>query len=111
MPQPIDIDVHSIKQMLDAGEKFVLLDCREPNEVATARIAGSIHIPMREVPARLAELEPQKAERVVVHCHHGGRSLRVTQFLRQQGFDQAQNMAGGIDDWSLEVDASVPRYE
>jgi rhodanese-related sulfurtransferase len=111
MPLPIDIDVRSVKQMLDSSEKFVLLDCREPNEVATARIAGSIHIPMREVPARLAELEPQKAGRVIVHCHHGGRSLRVTQFLRQQGFDQAQNMAGGIDAWSLEVDPSVPRYE
>ena len=111
MPLPIEIDVRSVKQMLDGGEKFVLLDCREPDEVATAKIAGSMHIPMREVPARLAELEPSKAERIVVHCHHGGRSLRVTQFLRQQGFEQAQNMAGGIDAWSLEVDPSVPRYE
>jgi rhodanese-related sulfurtransferase len=111
MPTPIEIDVRSVKQMLDAGEKFVLLDCREPHEVATAKISGSVHIPMREVPARLPELDAHKSERLVVHCHHGGRSLRVTQFLRQQGFDQAQNMAGGIDAWSLEVDSSVPRYE
>jgi rhodanese-related sulfurtransferase len=108
---PTDIDVRSVKQMLDAGEKFTLLDCREPSEVAAARIAGSLTIPMREIPSRLAELEPKKAERIVVHCHHGGRSLRVTQFLRQQGFDQAQNMAGGIDAWSLEIDPAVPRYE
>jgi rhodanese-related sulfurtransferase len=106
---PLDIDVRSVKQMLDRGEKFVLLDCREPNEVATARIAGTVHIPMREIPARISELP--KDGRVVVHCHHGGRSLRVTQFLRQQGFDQSQNMAGGIDAWSHEIDSSVPRYE
>ena len=108
---PIEIDVASVKQMLDRGEKFVLLDCREPAEVATARIAGSTHIPMREIPSRLAELGGDQAGRVVVHCHHGGRSLRVTQFLRQQGFTQAQNMSGGIDDWSLKVDSMVPRYE
>ena len=65
---------------------------------------------MREVPARLAELG-DKAGRIIVHCHHGGRSLRVTNYLRQQGFSQAQNMSGGIDAWSLEVDPAVPRYE
>jgi len=113
MPEslPIDIDVRSVKQMQDSGEKFVLLDCREPSEVATAKIAGSIHIPMKQIPGRLAELEPHRTERIVVHCHHGGRSLRVTQFLRHEGFSQVQNMAGGIDAWSLEVDAGVARYE
>ena len=111
MTLPIDIDVRSVKQMLDRGEKFTLLDCREPDEFATAKIAGSTHIPMREIPGRLTELEPLKPGRIVVHCHHGGRSLRVTQFLRQQGFAQVQNMAGGIDAWSLEVDPQVPRYE
>lgn len=108
---PIEIDVASVKQMLDGGEKFTLLDCREPAEVATARIAGSTHIPMREIPARLAEIEGGPEGRVVVHCHHGGRSLRVTHFLRQQGFTQVQNMTGGIDAWSQTVDPSVPRYE
>ena len=108
---PIEIDVASVKQMLDGGDKFVLLDCREPAEVATAKINGSMHIPMREIPSRLAELGGDQAARVVVHCHHGGRSLRVTQFLRQQGFTQVQNMSGGIDAWSQVVDSSVPRYE
>jgi rhodanese-related sulfurtransferase len=108
---PIDIDVRTLKQMRDSSEKFTLLDCREPHEVAAARIEGSIHIPMREIPGRLAELEPHKASRIVTHCHHGGRSLRVTQFLRQQGFEHAQNLAGGIDAWSLEIDPAVPRYE
>jgi rhodanese-related sulfurtransferase len=110
MNEPLEIGVRTVKEMRDRGEKFVLLDCREPGEVVTARIEGSVHIPMREVPARLSELG-DKNERIVVHCHHGGRSLRVTHFLRQQGFENAQNMAGGIDAWSLEVDAAVPRYE
>jgi rhodanese-related sulfurtransferase len=108
---PIDIDVRTVKQMLDKGEKFVLLDCREQEEIATARIAGSTNIPMKQLTARLAELAPHKTQRIVVHCHRGGRSLRVTQFLRQQGFAQVQNMAGGIDAWSLEIDPAVPRYE
>ena len=108
---PMEIDVLSVKKMRDAGEKFVLLDVREPGEVATAKIDGSRHMPMREIPARLAELSPHKAERIVVHCHHGGRSQRVTHYLRQQGFSQVQNMSGGIDDWSLKVDSTVPRYE
>lgn len=107
---PLEIDVLSVKQMLDRGEKFVLLDCREPSEVATARIPGSTHIPMRDIPARLAELDAAREGRVVVHCHHGGRSLRVTNYLRQQGFVQAQNMSGGIDAWSEHVDANVPKY-
>jgi rhodanese-related sulfurtransferase len=110
-PVPLEIDVQSVHKLREAGAEFLLLDCREPSEVATAHITGATHIPMREIPARLAELETHRDSRVVVHCHHGGRSLRVTQFLRQQGFAQAQNMAGGIDAWSLEIDSSVPRYE
>ncbi|HEY2895016.1 MAG TPA: rhodanese-like domain-containing protein, partial [Pirellulales bacterium] len=71
-PLPIEIDVRSVKQMLDASERFMLLDCREPDEVATAKITGSIHIPMREISARLGELQPHQSGRLVVHCHHGG---------------------------------------
>lgn len=109
--QPLEIDVRTVQQMRERGEKFTLLDCREGGEVATARIEGSLHIPMRETPARLGELPADKDARIVVHCHHGGRSQRVTQFLRQQGFENAQNMTGGIDAWSLEIDPAVPRYE
>lgn len=110
MSVPLEIDVRTVQEMRDRGEKFVLLDCREASEVATAKIGGSVHIPMRDTPARLGELG-DKNEHIVVHCHHGGRSMRVTQFLRQQGFENVQNMAGGIDAWSLEIDSSVPRYQ
>ena len=110
VPLPADIDVLSVKQMLDREERFVLLDVREPDEFATASIEGTLQIPMRTVPSRLADLEPHRGERIVVHCHHGGRSARVAQWLRDQGFEKVQNMAGGIDAWSQQVDPSVPRY-
>jgi rhodanese-related sulfurtransferase len=107
---PVEVDVLTVKQLRDRGEKFLLLDVRNPDEYATANIDGATLIPMGELQARLGELEPHKNAHVVVHCHHGGRSLRVTHFLKQQGFTQVQNMSGGIDAWSQQVDASVPRY-
>jgi rhodanese-related sulfurtransferase len=107
---PAEIDVKGVKQLRDSGERFTLLDVREPGEIATAAIEGSVRIPMQQIPARLAELEPAKQERIVVHCHHGSRSARVQAWLQQQGFTQVQNMTGGIDAWSQEIDPSVPRY-
>ena len=107
---PLEVDVHFVKGLIDRGEDFLLLDCRETDELNFARIATSKHIPMNEIPARIDELFALRHKRIVVHCHHGGRSLRVTNWLRQQGFTQAQNMDGGIDDWSQYIDPSVPRY-
>ena len=107
---PIEIDVASVHAMQAAGEDFLLLDVREPNEFEVAKIEGSQLIPMGEIGERLEELEPYRDRRIVVHCHHGGRSLRVTQALRTQGFTQCQNMTGGIDVWSQQIDESVPRY-
>jgi rhodanese-related sulfurtransferase len=86
-----------------------LIDVREPWEYATARIGGSVLMPMGDVPVRAhQELDPD--ERVVVLCHHGMRSMNVTVWLRNQGFEQAQSLRGGIDAWSAEVDPSVSRY-
>ena len=86
-----------------------LVDVREPWESKTARVDGSLLIPMNELPARAAqELDP--ADRLVVLCHHGVRSMNVAIWLRRQGFAQAQSIRGGIDAWSLEVDPSLPRY-
>lgn len=107
---PAEIDVRSVKELLDRKESFLLLDCREPNENQLVRIAGSTLLPMREIQQRLGELDSHKNGRIVVHCHHGGRSQRVTEFLRQQGFAGAQNMAGGIDAWAVEIDPTLPRY-
>lgn len=107
---PLEIDVRAVKKLLDEGADFFLLDCREPSEYAIAKLDAAVLIPMREIPARLAELERVRDRRIVVHCHHGGRSMQVTQWLQQQGFPRVQNMAGGIDAWSHEVDSSVARY-
>lgn len=86
-----------------------LIDVREPWEFATTRIEGSVPIPMGEVPSRAhQELDPE--ERVVVVCHHGIRSMNVAVWLRNQGFEQAQSLRGGIDSWSVEVDRTVARY-
>lgn len=107
---PIEIDVLAVKQLLDAGEPFLLLDVREPSEHAAGNIAAAKLLPMQQIAGSLAELAPHKDARIVVHCHHGGRSMRVMQWLREQGFRKAQNMTGGIDAWSQQVDSTVPRY-
>jgi rhodanese-related sulfurtransferase len=107
---PIEIDVLAVKTMREQGTPFLLLDVRNPDEFATAKISDSLLIPMGELGQRLSELESHRNAHIVVHCHHGGRSLRVTHFLRQNGFTQVQNMTGGIDAWSQQVDPQVPRY-
>lgn len=106
----IEVSVAQVDVLRKAGEPFLLLDVREQHEYDATRIDGSRLIPMSELGERLAELEEHKDDHIVVHCHHGGRSLQVTHALRQAGFTHVQNMAGGIDAWSLEIDSSVPRY-
>jgi rhodanese-related sulfurtransferase len=93
---------------LPEDERPVLLDVREPWEVATSALPGSVAIPMGEVPARVVELD--RTRPVVCVCHHGMRSMRVAGFLEQQGFGDVVNLAGGIDAWSTDVDPSLPRY-
>lgn len=107
---PLHIDAHSVKDLMDGGDDFLLLDCRGEDEYKLVRIEGSRHLPMAEVPARSGELAAYREKRIVVHCHHGIRSLQVTQWLREQGFEGAQNLMGGIDVWSLLIDTALPRY-
>lgn len=86
-----------------------LVDVREPWEFATARIHGSLLMPMGDVPSRAhQELDPE--EHLVILCHHGQRSLHVAGWLRNQGFEQAQSLRGGIDAWAMQVDPTVGRY-
>jgi rhodanese-related sulfurtransferase len=104
-----EITPEEVKAKLDAGESFTLLDVREPWEFETAQINGAKLMPMGDVPSRAhQELDPE--DHVVVLCHHGVRSMNVTVWLRQQGFDKAQSMRGGIDAWSRGVDEKVPMY-
>ena len=92
----------------EGGEDTILLDCREPEELALARIEGALHIPMGDIPSRLPELDPEK--RYIICCHHGIRSAQVCRFLASNDFDDVSTLRGGIAAWSREVDPSVPQY-
>jgi len=107
---PLEVDCRTVQQRLQRGDSFLFLDCREQDEYATAKISGAKLLPMSEIASRISEYESEKNSDVIVHCHHGGRSLRVAMWLRQQGFPKAQSMAGGIEQWSLQIDPTVPRY-
>jgi len=107
---PIEIDVESVSSLQKGNDTFVLLDVREQDEHETANIDGSLLIPMSELQDRMSELEDHRGCLIVVHCHHGGRSMQVTEALRGQGFEKVQNMTGGIDQWSQQIDPAVPRY-
>ncbi|MGH7645775.1 MAG: ThiF family adenylyltransferase, partial [Gemmatimonadales bacterium] len=87
---------------------LVVVDVRDPHEVEIARIAGTQHIPLGELPARLHELDGH-AE-IVTHCHRGVRSLRALEILKAAGFGKVRSLRGGIDAWSVAVDPSLPRY-
>lgn len=100
------VDVVTAAARVRRGEAL-LLDVREPYELAQAHVEGAVHIPMRQVPARLAELPRDRP--ILVMCHHGGRSQMVADWLAANGL-RAENVAGGIDAWADEVDPSVPHY-
>jgi rhodanese-related sulfurtransferase len=111
MQLPLEVSVQEVKRRLDAGEKLHLIDVREPQEFALARIENAELIPIRSVPGALQTLESRADDGpLIVYCHHGMRSLHVVSWLREQGLEACQNMTGGIDAWSVTVDPSVPRY-
>lgn len=107
---PLEVDCATVKSRLDAGDPFVFLDCRESSEYDTVRIEGTTLLPMSEMAERVGGLEEHRDSDIIIHCHHGGRSLRVANWLRQQGFSKAQSMAGGIDVWAVEIEPGMPRY-
>ena len=109
---PLELSAAEAKRLLweaHPGE-LLLLDCRTPEEHAPARIAGALLLPMQELPARIGELAVWKTKPIIVPCHHGVRSLRVTHWLRVRGLLAVSSMQGGIDAWSTDVDPGVPRY-
>jgi molybdopterin/thiamine biosynthesis adenylyltransferase/rhodanese-related sulfurtransferase len=103
-----EIGVGEYRTLVERGDPHVLVDVREPYEYRIARIDGARLVPLRTLPARLHELEREAL--VVVMCHHGNRSRRALEFLREQGFRRVRNLTGGIDAWSRDVDPAVPRY-
>jgi len=105
-----ELSAAELQAMQQRGERFLLLDVREPPEFEAARIAGAELLPLGQLEARRSEIEPWRQGRIVVFCHKGGRSARACEWLRQEGFGDVLNLSGGIDAWSLTVDPGVPRY-
>jgi len=104
----LEISVAEFRRRQKAGEEFLLVDVREPWEFEVCRIEGAKLMPMRTIPANLQALDGDKD--VICYCHHGQRSLDVAAWLRAQGVESAQSLAGGIERWSREIDPTVPRY-
>jgi adenylyltransferase/sulfurtransferase len=109
-PAFAEVSAHAVHARRGAGEDLLLVDVREPDEVKTASIDGTVRIPLGSLDARLDELAAWRTRPVVVHCHHGGRSAKACARLVAAGFTRVANLAGGIDAWSLTVDPDVPRY-
>ena len=104
-----EITATQLKQRLDQGEDIQIVDVREPNEYAYARIPNSIHIPLGQILSRMKDIDPNRE--TVVHCKMGGRSARAIDALQRSGFKgKLINLKGGILGWSDEVDPSVPKY-
>jgi adenylyltransferase/sulfurtransferase len=109
MPSYQNLTVAQVKAKLDRGDSFRLIDVREPQEHAVARIEGAELLPMSRAAEWADTLEAD--EEIVFFCHHGMRSAQVAHFFaRQRGFANVANMSGGIDEWAARVDPNVPRY-
>jgi rhodanese-related sulfurtransferase len=103
-----EITPEDLRQKIDTGHMFVLLDVRRADEIALAALPNALHIPIEEIEERASELNAD--DETVVICHHGVRSLSVAVYLRNRGFRDVTSLAGGIDFWSRHIDPSVPRY-
>jgi rhodanese-related sulfurtransferase len=108
--EPTQLSPRDLAKLLGGENPPRLLDVREPEEHQFAALPGSTLIPLRQIPDRADQIADWKDKDVVVYCHHGVRSLQAIGWLRQLGFTKLRNLTGGIDLWSHEVDASVPRY-
>jgi rhodanese-related sulfurtransferase len=104
----MSISVQELASWRQDDTPHVVLDVREANELAVCALERALHIPMSEIPARLADV-PEDAP-VVVMCHHGMRSMAVVNFLRRAGRDNAVNLDGGIDAWARQIDTAIRRY-
>ena len=103
-----EITATELKQRLDKGDDLQIVDVREPNEYAAARLPNSIHIPLGQVVNRMSEIDPSRE--TIVHCKMGGRSAKALDFLKSVGFANVKNLKGGILEWINTVDPSQPKY-
>jgi len=107
---PEEISAPDLAARLKGAKPTLILDVREPWEREIGHLPGDLHIPMNDIPRRLAEIVPPPDGLVVAYCHAGVRSFAVASFLEQSGLKGVASLAGGIDAWSCEVDPQTPRY-
>ena len=104
----LEISPQELKQRLDTDDSLLLLDVREPSEYDIVHLEGARLIPLNTLPHHIDSLPAD--QEIVVYCHHGTRSLYATAYLHQNGFRDAKNLTGGIDQWAAEIDPTLTRY-
>jgi len=105
-----EISATELKKRLDTGEDIVLLDVREPHELAICKLASAVHIPLGSLLDRLDEMKSCQEKEIVVFCRSGKRSERAAQFMQEKGYRKVKNLAGGILAWAKDVDPKMSRY-
>lgn len=103
-----EISPQQLKQKLDENDTVFLLDVREQNEYDIVHLDDAQLIPLNTLPHNIDSLPTD--QEIIVYCHHGQRSLYATAFLHQNGFTEAKNLMGGIDQWAAEIDTTLRRY-
>lgn len=106
----MEIGVQETKALLAADPSVCLVDCREEHEYAYCHIPGAKLVPLSNFRTEAAAQLQDRQQTIVVYCHHGMRSLKATAYLQQLGYSHVRSLAGGIDQWSLQVDPTIPRY-
>ncbi len=104
------ISAIDLAEFLATNKKPILLDVREQHELANGVLDGIVHIPMQQIPEKIAEVSRNKDETIVVICRTGNRSSNVGQFLEQNGFTDVINLAGGMNAWAIDIDDNVKTY-
>jgi adenylyltransferase/sulfurtransferase len=107
-PDRHEISPRDLKDKLDSNQQIVLLDVREPNEYEIVHLEGATLIPLNDLPQNTSQLDAETE--IVTYCHHGMRSLNAAAFLYQSGFENVKSLAGGIDQWAVEIDPTLTRY-
>ncbi len=103
-----EISPQELKEKLETDASVLLLDVREQSEYDIVHLEGARLIPLNTLPHHIESLPTE--QEIVVYCHHGQRSLYATAYLHQNGFRDAKNLAGGIDQWAAEIDLTLQRY-
>ena len=106
----LGINVTETRELLDSGLPLRLIDVREPDEFAICKIEGAELLSLSVFAEQFSTKLPDTSERILLYCHHGMRSMRAAQYLENRGYSNVSSMDGGIDAWSLDIDAAVPRY-